>query len=59
MEDVERRIKQRGCPKINLEVRESNKVVIDFYLSLGYTDNKIIGLGKRLEEDEPYQDRDR
>ncbi len=33
--------------------------VIDFYLSLGYTDNKIIGLGKRLEGDEPYQGRDR
>ena len=58
MEEVERRIKQRGCPKINLEVREGNKEVIDFYLSLGYTDNKIIGLGKRLEEDEPYQGRD-
>ena len=59
MEDVERRIKERGCPKINLEVRESNKGVIDFYLSLGYADNKIIGLGKRLEEDEPYQGQDR
>ncbi len=28
--------------------------MIKFYQSLGYTDDKVIGLGKRLEENEPY-----
>ena len=54
MEAVERRIKERGCPRINLQVRSANKKVIEFYQTLGYTDDNIIGLGKRLKEDEPY-----
>jgi ribosomal protein S18 acetylase RimI-like enzyme len=55
MEEVERRIRARGCPKINLQVRATNEGVIQFYRSLGYVVDKVIGLGKRLEEDEPYQ----
>jgi ribosomal protein S18 acetylase RimI-like enzyme len=54
MEEVERRIRSKGCPKINLQVRAANKEVIKFYQSLGYADDHVIGLGKRLEEDEPY-----
>ena len=53
MEAVERRIRSKGCPKINLQVRATNKAVIRFYRSLGYTDDHVIGLGKRLEEDGP------
>ena len=54
MEEVERRIRAKGCSKINLQVRATNKAVIQFYQSLGYSDDHVIGLGKRLEEDEPY-----
>ena len=54
MEEVERRIRSKSCPKINLQVRAANKEVIKFYQSLGYADDHVIGLGKRLEEDEPY-----
>ncbi len=54
MEEVERRIRAKGCPKINLQVRATNKEVIRFYQSLGYSDDHVIGFGKRLEEDEPY-----
>lgn len=54
MEAVEQRIRSKGCPKINLQVRARNKAVIQFYRSLGYTEDHVIGLGKRLEEDEPY-----
>jgi ribosomal protein S18 acetylase RimI-like enzyme len=54
MEAVEQRIRSKGCPKINLQVRATNKAVIRFYQSLGYTDDHVIGLGKRLEEDGPY-----
>ncbi|MGD0158682.1 MAG: GNAT family acetyltransferase [Candidatus Bathyarchaeia archaeon] len=41
-------LKKIGCLKVNLEVRKSNSSVIDFYLHLGFKDNKIVGLGKRL-----------
>jgi len=54
METVERRIRSKGCPKINLQVRATNKAVIQFYRSLGYTDDHVVGLGKRLEVDGPY-----
>jgi ribosomal protein S18 acetylase RimI-like enzyme len=54
MEAVEQRIRSKGCPKINLQVRATNKAVIQFYRSLGYTDDHVIGLGKRLEVDGPY-----
>ena len=54
MEEFERRIRAKGCPKINLQVRESNHAVIKFYQSLGYADDAVIGLGKRLEVDGPY-----
>lgn len=53
MREVEKRIRARGCPKINLQVRATNDGVIKFYQSLGYSDDKVLGLGKRLEEDEP------
>lgn len=54
MEEVERRLRSKGCPKINLQVRAANKAVIRFYQLLGYTDDRVIGLGKRLEQDESY-----
>jgi len=42
----------RGCPKINLLVRSFNATVIDFYRSLGYTQDDSVSLGKRLIEDD-------
>ena len=42
-------LKKLGCLKVNLEVRKSNSSVIDFYLHLGFKDNEVVGLGKRLE----------
>ncbi len=54
MEAVEQRIKEKGCLRINLQVRAANKDVIEFYQAIGYTVDNVVGLGKRLEEDEPY-----
>ena len=54
MKAVEQRIKEKGCPRINLQVRSANKGVIEFYQAIGYTDDNVIGLGKRLKEEEPY-----
>jgi 4-oxalocrotonate tautomerase family enzyme len=48
MEKAESALKKRGCPKINLQVRTSNQAVIAFYERLGFTNDDVIGLGKRL-----------
>ncbi len=44
----EEALKERGCPKINLQVRSSNAAVIAFYQSLGYGFDAVTSLGKRL-----------
>lgn len=41
----------RGCPKINLQVRASNAAVLAFYQSLGYQDDQVVSMGKRLIPD--------
>lgn len=40
-----------GCPKINLQVRASNAQVLAFYQSLGYRDDEVVSMGKRLIPD--------
>jgi ribosomal protein S18 acetylase RimI-like enzyme len=48
IERAEVALKERGCPKINLQVRTSNSALISFYTSLGYSNDDVIGLGKKL-----------
>jgi ribosomal protein S18 acetylase RimI-like enzyme len=52
MREAERLLIDRGCPKINLLVRTSNKDVIEFYKRLGYAQDDAISLGRRLISDE-------
>jgi len=52
---AEQALKKIGCPKIDLMVRDTNKGVIDFYHRIGYHDDPVVVLSKRLSEDEPYQ----
>ena len=54
MREVERRLREKGCPKINIQVRSSNREVIAFYRAIGLTVDEVIGLGKRLVEDERF-----
>ena len=51
MEQIEDRIRQTGCPKINLQIRGSNTEIAAFYQAIGYDIDSTIGLGKRLEVD--------
>ena len=51
MQEAERLLHEVGCPKINLQIRSSNLAVIEFYQQLGFTNDKAISLGKRLEHD--------
>jgi ribosomal protein S18 acetylase RimI-like enzyme len=48
MAKAESALKKRGCPKINLQVRTSNQAVISFYKRLGFSNDDVIGLGKKL-----------
>ena len=54
MEDAEKRLKSVGCPKINLQVRETNREVILFYARIGYTKDPVVSMGKRLTHDDPF-----
>ena len=41
-----------GCPKIELMVRNTNEKVISFYEKVGYINDPIVVLGKRLINDD-------
>jgi ribosomal protein S18 acetylase RimI-like enzyme len=41
-----------GCPKLNLQVRETNTQALGFYEALGYKVDASVSLGKRLIPDE-------
>ena len=51
METLEEKLIALGCPKINLQVRETNLDVIRFYEAIGYKIDKVVSLGKRLIPD--------
>lgn len=52
METIERELASRGCPKLNLQVRRTNLDVIAFYEALGYAEDDVVSMGKRLARDE-------
>lgn len=51
MEEAEKKLRSAGCPKINLQVRETNQKVIQFYERIGYTRDPVVSMGKRHEID--------
>lgn len=52
MDAVEHRLLLLGCPKINLQVRNDNNDIVQFYHSLGFSVDQCTSLGKRLIHDE-------
>ena len=48
-------LRNRGCPKIDLMVRDTNRKVIEFYERIGFSQEPVIVLGKRLNKDEEYK----
>ena len=48
MAAAETRLRALGCPKINLQVRRGNTAVIDFYRRIGFSEDDVVSLGKRL-----------
>lgn len=52
MVEAERLLAEEGCPKINLQVRQTNSSVLAFYKAIGYAVDEVVSMGKRLENDE-------
>ncbi len=52
MQEAEWLLRAAGCPKINLQIRASNVAVIRFYESIGFKQDQVLSMGKRLEADE-------
>ena len=50
--EVERLLRDAGCPKINLQIRTTNQRVIEVYRRLGYQVDEVVSMGKRLERDD-------
>jgi ribosomal protein S18 acetylase RimI-like enzyme len=51
MDEAETRLRGLGCPKVNLQVRNSNEAAREFYRQIGYTFDEAVSFGKRLEHD--------
>jgi ribosomal protein S18 acetylase RimI-like enzyme len=45
---LERGLAERGCLKVNLQVRTSNSAVVGFYQRLGCSVEERVSMGKRL-----------
>jgi ribosomal protein S18 acetylase RimI-like enzyme len=56
MREAEDRLRGAGCPKINLQIRRTNADVIAFYASLGYVQDEVVSMGRRLEVDQVEAD---
>lgn len=51
MAAAEAYLREIGCPKINLQVRTTNRDVLAFYAAIGFLPDDVVSLGKRLIED--------
>jgi ribosomal protein S18 acetylase RimI-like enzyme len=48
MSEMERRLRAKGCTKLNLQLRRSNFTMRAFYEALGYSVEDRISMGKHL-----------
>ena len=39
---------EKGCPKLNLQIRNDNTKAINFYQKVGYKEDAAVSFGKRL-----------
>lgn len=51
MTHIEGLLRELGCPKLNLQVRADNAIAIGFYEAIGYGQEAVVSLGKRLIPD--------
>lgn len=51
MGKAEKELRKIGCPKINIQIRKANKSVIKFYERIGFSEDNVVSMGKRLVDD--------
>ncbi len=51
MRSIEQALYERGCPKINLQIRTSNTAALSFYRAVGYAQDEVVSMGRRLIAD--------
>ena len=51
MKAAETYLEHFECPKINLQIRAQNHQVIEFYKSIGFLQEEVINMGRRLIPD--------
>jgi ribosomal protein S18 acetylase RimI-like enzyme len=49
MRYAEAALLERGCPKINLQVTETNAAIVSFYQKLGFAVEPRISMGKKIK----------
>jgi ribosomal protein S18 acetylase RimI-like enzyme len=47
--EAEKELLNLGCPKVNLQIRRENAAAVEFYRRLGYVEDPVVSMGKRLE----------
>jgi ribosomal protein S18 acetylase RimI-like enzyme len=52
MRAVEQRLTDLGCPKLNLQIRRDNLPAISFYERIGFAQEAVVSMGRRLESDD-------
>jgi ribosomal protein S18 acetylase RimI-like enzyme len=52
MAAVEQRLRDLGCAKINLQIRRDNGDAIAFYQRIGFGEDAVVSMGKRLVRDD-------
>jgi len=50
MAEVETRLRELGCPKLNFQVRKANLDAAAFYERIGFAQDDVVSFGKRLED---------
>ena len=51
MHEAEAGLARLGCPKINLQIRHDNRDAIAFYQRIGFGEDAVVSMGKRLQRD--------
>jgi ribosomal protein S18 acetylase RimI-like enzyme len=51
---LEKKLIARGCPQLNIVIRDDDDVVVNMYEKLGYDTQDSVCLSKRLIEDQEY-----
>ena len=52
MAEAERRLAELGCPKLALQIGRGNAGAVAFYRKLGYAEDDVVSMGKRLIKDD-------